>query len=124
MTSKLEERNYGELNDPHLSRGIGGDCSRCGGAAESPEREQAGLSAAGGSAQNRGLAWVVGAFVICPCHLPLTLSLGAALFGGTAAGVVLRGHPYVAGAVISAVWLTATWHGFRLMASAERARQR
>ena len=54
-------------------------------------------------AENRGLAWVVGAFAICPCHLPLTLWGIAALLSGTAAGVLLREHVYAAGAAISAL---------------------
>jgi mercuric ion transport protein len=58
---------------------------------------------------------VIGAFVICPCHLPLTLALAAALLGGTAAGAALRGHPIAAGTIITATWAAATWHGFRLM---------
>ena len=66
-------------------------------------------------AQKRGLAWVIGAFVICPCHLPITLGLAATLLAGTALGVALREHPFVAGAVLSIVWGAATWHGFRLM---------
>jgi hypothetical protein len=58
---------------------------------------------------------VIGAFVICPCHLPLTLALAATLLGGTAAGGALRGHPFVAGSIITLAWAAATWHGFRLM---------
>ena len=68
--------------------------------------------------ENRGLAWVIGAFVICPCHLPLTLWVAAALLSDTAAGALLRGHPYVAGALITVVWLAATWRGIRHMQSA------
>jgi hypothetical protein len=63
----------------------------------------------------RGLAWVIGAFAICPCHLPVTLAVLATLFGGTAAGAALRAHPIAAGAIITSVWAIATWHGFRLM---------
>ena len=65
--------------------------------------------------ENRGLAWVIGAFVICPCHLPLTMWLVVTLLSGTAAGAALRGHPYLAGAVITAAWLAATWRGIRYM---------
>lgn len=79
------------------------------------------MSAARQRAENRGIVWVVGAFVICPCHLPITLGLAATLLGGTAAGAALRGHPYLAGTVITATWVAATWHGFRLMGSAQRA---
>jgi hypothetical protein len=63
---------------------------------------------------------VIGAFVICPCHLPITLAVAAALLGGTAAGVAVRGHPVIAGIVISAAWAVATWHGFRLMGTPQR----
>ena len=69
-------------------------------------------------AEKRGLAWVIGAFVICPCHLPITLWLAATLLSGTAAGALLRGHPYVAGAIITALWLAATGHGVRYLLAA------
>src|SRR5437899_11365079 len=96
----MEERHGPD--DSCVSGGGRSDCRHCGdGAAQSKE--------------TRGLAWVIGAFVICPCHLPLTLALAATLLGGTAAGAALRGHPFVAGAIISLSWLAATWHGFRLM---------
>jgi hypothetical protein len=71
-----------------------------------------------GQAESRGLAWVLGAFVICPCHLPLTLGLAAAVLSGTAAGALLSGHLYIAGTVISLLWLAATWRGIRYMRSA------
>ncbi len=64
-------------------------------------------------AEIRGLAWVIGALLICPCHLPLTLGLAATLLSGTAAAALLHDHPYVAGAVITMVWLAATWRGIR-----------
>ena len=65
--------------------------------------------------QGRGAAWVAGAFVICPCHLPITMMLAATVLAGTTAGVLLRAHVFVAGTIITLVWLAATWHGFRLM---------
>jgi len=65
--------------------------------------------------ENRGIAWVIGAFVICPCHLPLTMALATTLLAGTAAGAALRGHPLVAGTIITLAWLAATWHGVRLL---------
>ena len=66
-------------------------------------------------AENRGIAWVIGAFVICPCHLPLTMALATTLLAGTAAGAALGGHPHVAGTTITLAWLAATWHGVRLL---------
>lgn len=68
----------------------------------------------GRDAERRGLLWVIGAFIICPCHLPITLALAASLLSGTAAALVLRDHPFLVGAGITLVWLLATWHGLRL----------
>jgi len=65
--------------------------------------------------ENRGMLWVIGAFVFCPCHLPLTLAALAVLLGGTAAGALLRAHPYVAGAIVTLVWAAGTWRGFVLV---------
>src|ERR1700687_3181376 len=71
-------------------------------------------------AENSGLAWVIGAFLICPCHLPLTLALAATLLSGTAAAALLQDHPYLAGAAITLLWLAATWRGIRQIQSAQR----
>jgi hypothetical protein len=62
---------------------------------------------------------VAGAFLICPCHLPLTLGLAATVLAGTAAGSLLLGHLWIAGTAITLVWLAATWHGMRLLRSAQ-----
>jgi hypothetical protein len=83
-------------------------------------RDRCDLDAARRARHTRGIAWVIGAFVICPCHLPITLAVAAALLGGTAAGVALRAHPLGAGSVITLTWVAATWHGFRLMRAAQR----
>ena len=64
-------------------------------------------------AENRGLAWVIGSFVLCPCHLPITLWWMALLLSGTAAGALLRSHPVIAGVVVTLVWLAGTWRGVR-----------
>jgi hypothetical protein len=66
-----------------------------------------------GQAENRGLAWVIGSFVLCPCHLPITLWWMALLLSGTAAGALLRGHPVIAGVIITLLWLVGTWRGVR-----------
>jgi hypothetical protein len=52
-------------------------------------------------AENRGLARLTGAFVICPCHLPLTLAMVGTLLSGTAIGAFITGHSVVAGVVIT-----------------------
>ena len=65
--------------------------------------------------ENRGMAWMIGAFVFCPCHLPITLSALALILGGTAAGALLRAHPYVAAAVVTTLWIAGTWRGLALV---------
>jgi len=70
--------------------------------------------------ENRGMAWMIGAFVFCPCHLPITLAVLGLLFGGTAAGALLGAHPYIAGMVVTLLWVAGTWRGFSLVRSAQR----
>ena len=71
------------------------------------------------------MAWMIGAFVFCPCHLPITLSVLALMLGGTAAGALLGAHPYYAGAIVTLLWIAGTWRGLMLVrrASAFAARQ-
>jgi hypothetical protein len=73
--------------------------------------------------ETKGMAWVIGAFLICPCHLPITLGLLGAVLGGTAAGAALRGHLAIAGTIVSLAWLAGTWHGFRLLRLSSSTRQ-
>ncbi|MEZ5144816.1 MAG: hypothetical protein R2726_20220 [Acidimicrobiales bacterium] len=70
--------------------------------------------------ERRGLLWVFGSFVLCPCHLPLTLGVLATVLGGTSLGALLRDHAWVAGTVITLTWLLGTAYGFRLLRRAQR----
>jgi hypothetical protein len=70
--------------------------------------------------ETRGLVWVLGAFLLCPCHLPLTLAAAATALSGTALGLALRAHPYVAGAIVTIAWGAATWRGIYLVRLAAR----
>jgi hypothetical protein len=66
------------------------------------------------------MLWVIGAFVFCPCHLPITLGALGLLLGGTAAGALLRAHPYWAAAIVTLLWAAGTWRGVALIRSARR----
>ena len=55
-------------------------------------------------------------------HLPLALWLAATVVYGAIAGALLYDHPYVAGAVLAAVWLAATWRGIGPLESGPRRR--
>jgi hypothetical protein len=70
--------------------------------------------------ERRGRWWVFGSFVFCPCHLPITLALLGWVFGGTAVGIAVRNHPWVAAAIVTAAWLIGTACGFVLLRRAKR----
>lgn len=71
--------------------------------------------------ERRGRAWLIWSFLLCPCHLPLSLAVLASLFGGTALGTVVRDHTWVAGTLITATWIIGTGYGFHLIRRAQRA---
>ena len=71
--------------------------------------------------ENKGMAWMIGAFVFCPCHLPITLSALALMLGGTTAGTLLRAHPYWAATLVTLMWAAGTWRGYSLIRRARRA---
>jgi hypothetical protein len=70
--------------------------------------------------ERRGRWWVFGSFVLCPCHLPVTLAVLGWVFGGTAVGIAVRDHPWIAGAIVSVAWLAGTAYGFVLLKRATR----
>jgi hypothetical protein len=39
----------------------------------------------------------------------------ALLLGGTAAGALLRAHPYIAAAIVTLLWAAGTWRGLTLV---------
>ena len=71
--------------------------------------------------ERRGRAWLLWSFLLCPCHLPLSLAALTTVLAGTSVGVVLRDHVWVAGSLISAAWIFGTGYGLRLVRQAERA---
>jgi len=71
--------------------------------------------------ERRGRAWLLWSFLLCPCHLPLSLGVLTAVLAGTSFGIVLREHIWIAGAAISGAWVLGTGYGLRLIRQAERA---
>ena len=68
----------------------------------------------------RGARWLLGSFLLCPCHLPITLALLGTVLSGTVAGVALHRFPLVAAAMITLVWALGTWRGLRVLRSGAR----
>lgn len=69
----------------------------------------------------RGERWLAISFLLCPCHLPWTLAILAAIGGGTAFGAFVKANALVVGIVVSALWIAGTAKGFVLIRQAERA---
>ncbi|MBA4072917.1 MAG: hypothetical protein C0497_13920 [Gemmatimonas sp.] len=67
------------------------------------------------------MAWLVGGFLFCPCHLPITLALFGVLFAGTVLGAVLQQYVLLVALLTTAIWLAASWYGLRLMSRSTRA---
>ena len=71
--------------------------------------------------ERRGRAWLLWSFLLCPCHLPLSLAALTAVLAGTSFGVMLRDHVWVAGGLITLAWIIGSGYGFRLIRQSERA---
>lgn len=71
--------------------------------------------------ERRGRRWIFGSFVLCPCHLPLTLGVLTTVLGGTALGALLHDHTVAATMIVTAAWVVGTWRGFRLVRLAKHA---
>jgi hypothetical protein len=71
-------------------------------------------------ATGRGARWLLGSFLFCPCHLPVTLLLLSTLLSGTVVGAALHRYPLVAAASITLVWALGTWRGLRLLRAGAR----
>jgi mercuric ion transport protein len=72
-------------------------------------------------AENRGRLWLVVSYLLCPCHLPVTLGLVAAAAGGTAIGAALTANAWRFGAVLAVLYGLALWRGFHHLRRAEAA---
>lgn len=70
--------------------------------------------------ERRGRRWILGSFLLCPCHLPLTLAVVISLAGSTAVGGLLRDHVLLAGSIVTLGWIAGTANGFRLVRHAQR----
>ena len=63
----------------------------------------------------KSLFLIGSALVICPCHLPVTLSLVAALLAGTALGAFLLGNVWLVVAIFAAYFVGAFALGLRYL---------
>lgn len=72
-------------------------------------------------AENRGRLWLVLSYVLCPCHLPVTLTLVGMAFGGSAIGTFLTTNSWRTGAILGLLYTLALWRGFSHLRRARAA---
>lgn len=72
------------------------------------------------SHEKRGRKWLVISYLFCPCHIPITLALIGAAFGGTAIGAALTGNALRVGIVLTAIYALVLWQGFRQIRRAKQ----
>ncbi|MCD9624116.1 hypothetical protein [Rhabdothermincola salaria] len=71
--------------------------------------------------ERHGRRWLLWSFLLCPCHLPLSLGVLATVLAGTSAGALVRDHAWVAGGVLTLTWVLGTGYGFHLIRRAQRS---
>lgn len=77
-----------------------------GGQIDSPARER------------QGRRWLIWSFVFCPCHLPLSMAVLAAIFGGSAFGTLISRNTLGVGLVFGAIYAAGAAIGFRHLRAA------
>ena len=70
--------------------------------------------------EKKGRWWLVLSYVLCPCHLPVTLALLGVAFGGTAFGSIVAGNAGWVAAVMVALYAAVLARGFTHLRRAKR----
>ena len=63
--------------------------------------------------EQRGRRWLVVSYFLCPCHIPITLALLGAVFGGSAIGAAVTGNALPVGIALTVLYAFVLWRGFR-----------
>lgn len=66
-------------------------------------------------AVGKGVAWLAGGFLFCPCHLPITLWVIGSAVAGTALEAAVRHDAMLIGIAVTVIWLLSTIRGFMLL---------
>jgi hypothetical protein len=116
MIHSNHTRRNADDPDRHLPAGCCDDSRDCN--RDSTSKARAELMPSRSSAS--GVAWLVGGFLFCPCHLPITLWVVGTLVAGTSLETALRANVIWVAVVITLIWLGATIRGFQLLRRRER----
>ncbi len=63
--------------------------------------------------EQRGRRWLVVSYFLCPCHIPITLALLGAVFGGSTLGAAVTGNALPVGIALTVLYALVLWRGFR-----------
>lgn len=70
--------------------------------------------------EKRGRRWIVISLILCPCHLPVTMAVLAAVFGGTWLGAAFQGRALQVGVVLAVLYALALRRAFGAIRRAKR----
>ena len=72
--------------------------------------------------ERQGRRWLIWSFIFCPCHLPVSMAVFAAIFGGTAFGALISRNTLGVGLALGAVYAVGVGIGFRHIRAATAGR--
>ena len=72
--------------------------------------------------ERQGRRWLIWSFIFCPCHLPISMGVLAAIFGGTAFGTLVSRNTLGVGLAFGAVYAVGVGIGFRHIRAATTGR--
>jgi hypothetical protein len=70
--------------------------------------------------ERRGRRWLIWSFIFCPCHLPWSMAVLAAIFGGSAMGALISRNTIGVGIVFGLIYAIGVAIGFRHIRAAKR----
>ena len=68
--------------------------------------------------ERRGRRWLIWSFIFCPCHLPISMAVLAAIFGGSAFGALIGRNTLGVGIVLGTIYAIGVGIGFRHLRAA------
>ena len=72
--------------------------------------------------ERRGRRWLIWSFLLCPCHLPLTLGVLGAVLGGTAVGPLVKANGLTIGIGLTLIYAVGVGIGLRHIHQANKDR--
>ena len=72
--------------------------------------------------ERRGRKWLIWSFIFCPCHLPITMAVLAAIFGGSAFGTLISTNTLGVGLIFGAIYAAGVVVGLRHIRAAVAGR--